>query len=118
MELKKIFRKKEEVKEKSKLDEEFDLMIDSLKEVDGDSDEYGKICENARKLAEMKALIDPRTEEIKGRFDDGDKRQKLNANTVVTAVAYLAGMLLVLMFESDGGVITSRALQFIPRPKI
>lgn len=122
MDIKKLFRKKEEVvekaEEKSKLDQELEVMIDSLKEVDGDSDQYAKICDNAKKVAELKVLVDAPKEVKEVKPEEVDKSKKLNINTIVTVGGYLAGMILVLVFESDGGVITSRALQFLPKPRI
>jgi len=116
LDLKKVFVKKEKKKKtKEKLDDELQVMIDSLKEIDGDSEQYGKICDNARKVAEISVLYDQRT----GKYEYADcKRKGLDPNTLITAGSYIVGMAMILLFEYDGGVLATRALQFLPKPRI
>lgn len=115
LDLKKVFKKKETKEEKSELDQEIDAMIEALKGVDGESEQYAKICDNTKRLVEMKVLMDGSKE---AKPEDIDRRNKLNINTIVTVGGYLVGMVLVLFFEADGGVIATKALQFLPKPRI
>ena len=112
--LKKVFKKKEKEKSvKEKIDDELKVMLEALKNVDGESEKYNKIASNAKKVAELKAVYEQN--EVN---DRSDGKPRLNPNTVVTAGSYIVGTLLVLLFEYDGGVIATRALQFLPKPRI
>ena len=88
-------------------------MIDSLSMVDGASDQYGRIADNAKKLAEIEAI-----KRGDGEKENRKRERKIDPNTVLTVGGYIAGMVLIMLFESDGNVITTRALQFLPKPKM
>ena len=116
MDVKKLFRKKEDPKEK--LDEEILIMIEAMKEVDGtiEAAKYQTLCNNVKELVSIRKDLYESDKNVAGQKEDN--RQKLNINTLITVGGYIASMLLILFFESDGNVITTRALQFIPKPKI
>ena len=112
--LKKVFKKKEKEKTvKERIDDELKVMLEALKGVDGESTHYDKLVSNAKKVAELKAIYEENDVN-----DRSDGKPRLNPNTVITAGSYIVGTLLVLMFEYDGGVIATRALQFLPKPRI
>lgn len=113
LDFKKVFKKKEKPKTpKEAIDEEILVMLEGLKEVDGDSEKYGVICDNAKKVAEIRAIC------CEGEDSKRLDRRKIDPNTVITAGAYIFGMVMILFFEADGGVIATRALQFLPKPRI
>ena len=68
-----------------------------------DSEEYGK------KAADLKTLIEAKAAE--------PKPKKLDINTVAVIAANLTGIAMILIFEKSGGIATSKALNFVMKPK-
>jgi hypothetical protein len=89
--------------EPSKLDPLIEDVIMEMKGLDTDSEEYQTALTSLRVLYEAKAT-EP-------------KRKELDPNTVASVAGSLAGIGLILLFEMRG-VITSKSMNFVPKPKI
>lgn len=92
--------KKVKLKKVDKTDLELSCLYDTIRGMDPACDDYAKIVANIQKLEEVKAK----------------KHTKLNADTVLTTLSSLVSVFAVLNFEKLG-VLTSKAIQFIKRPK-
>ena len=90
-------------KEKTKLDKAIEDRVDLLDSVIADPDEDRKIIDNLKDLADIKVQV------------EGTKHT-INPNTIIGAVGSLAGVILILNYERLG-VVTSKALNFIPKFK-
>jgi preprotein translocase subunit Sec61beta len=96
-----IFKRKQE--EPSQLDMRIEELASELAGHATDTDEYAKMAANLLVLMEAKAK-EP-------------KKPKISPDTIAVTVANLAGIVLILMFERAGNVITSKGINFILKPK-
>lgn len=87
---------------KNTVDDEIDAVLEEMAIEHGDTDRYKKLADNLRTLYEIKAT---------------SKKTKIDPNTLITAGASLAGILLVLHYEKVD-VIATKALGFIPKVRL
>lgn len=91
----------------SALDGEIARLISEMSAMPGDSDEYKKSVDNLKMLYEAK--------QIESNLEA--KPTTVDVNTVITVAGNLIGILAILGFE-QAGVITSKGLNFVLKPKI
>ena len=90
-------------KEESVLDPVIAQAIKEMSVFDAESIEFKKASEALKTLVEAKAA-EP-------------KPKKLDVNTVAVIAANLTGIAMILVFEKTGGIITSKAQNFVMKPK-
>lgn len=88
--------------DKNTVDLEIDALLEEMAVEHGDTDKYKKLADNLKTLYEIKAT---------------SKKTRIDPNTIVTAGASLAGILLVLNYEKVD-IITTKALGFIPKVRL
>ncbi|MBO7449780.1 MAG: hypothetical protein J6U54_05365 [Clostridiales bacterium] len=94
-------------KKKTKLDNCEDDCYKELEALSPYDADYGKVVDNLKKLEEIK---------------DGKKKKDRwitpeNVLRAVGYVVYLGGLWLVLNFEKEDGIITTKAFSLLNRPK-
>jgi hypothetical protein len=87
----------------SAIDEAIDRVLETMKETEPDSDEYGFLIARLDKLHSIKIA-----EKV--------NQNRVSADAVVTIAANLFGIILILGFER-AHVVTSKALGFVMKPK-
>jgi hypothetical protein len=85
--------------EKSKLDAEIDRALDALKTKNPGTEEYTGILNHVEKLHKMQETPD-----------------RVSYDTMVGSAVHLVGLLLIIRHENVN-VITSKAMNFIHKPK-
>lgn len=84
-----------------RLEREEDHATAVLATLDPETDEYRKCLENVEKIRSMR-----------------NKARTLDPNTIFSGCVTLASVGIVILFEQFGGIFTSRATNFINKPKI
>lgn len=87
----------------SALDPVIEDLVSELKGFDGTDENYRTAADNLKILLEAKAL-EPR-------------RREMDPNVIAAVAGNLAGIVLVLAFETRGNVIASKAMNLIHKPK-
>lgn len=90
-----------EKKEKSELEKAIDTRIANLSMTSGDPDEDEKAVKNLKELTDVKV-------ELEG------AKHTVNPNTVITAGGSILGILCII-FHERLNVITTKALNFVPK---
>lgn len=89
-------------KDKDDLDEEIARCIEQISKLDLSSEKYAVAAENLKKLFEAKSL---RT------------KWTISPDTILAVGANLVGILLILNYERVG-IVTTKALTFLPKGRI
>ena len=97
--------KKEKIDVVGRIDEAIIEALNDQKDCGVICKEYDMIGENIERLAKAKAEI------------EANNRKKLSPDTVLTVGAYLGATLLVLHYE-ELHCFTSKAIQFMMKPKL
>ena len=79
------------------LEKAIDQLLSEMANFSGDDDEYAKMVDQLDKLYKLKAL---------------DKPDRVDANTLAIVAGNLAGIIIIVGYESRN-VVTSKALGFI-----
>lgn len=87
---------------RSNLEKQIDDCLTQMKSVTADSPEYTRMAENLRTLCEAKTK---------------ERSLKIDPNVLISATVNLVGIGMILVFEGNG-IIHSKALSFIAKPKI
>lgn len=87
----------------SALDEAIDRVLETMKETEPDSEEYGHLISRLDKLHSMKIA-------------ENVNRNRVSLDTLVAVGANLFGIILILGFER-AHVVTSKALGFVMKSK-
>ena len=90
-------------KGKTKIDSEINGVLEEMEHMSSATDEYSTSAKNLETLYRARNLA---------------KEREIDVNKVITAGAYLAGIAMILLFESYGGIITTKALSFIPKGRV
>lgn len=93
-----------EKSEESKIDNVINDQLDQLECSARCSEEEEKAIENLERLASVKVQVE-------------GQKQKINPNTILSAVVTVGTALLMLNYEKLN-VITSKALNFLPKPRL
>ena len=101
-----MFSLKRETPEPTKLDERINDLIDSLAGFEDGSEEQAAAITALKTLTELRAMERQTM-----------RRPSVSPDVLVSAVASLAGIIAILSFEK-ANVVTSKALSFVPKPKI
>lgn len=87
---------------RTNLEVEIDLVIEKMRNVEPNTDEYTTMASNLERLYKLKAI---------------DAGKKISPDTMALIVGNIAGLILIMSFEKTN-VITTKALGFVLRGRV
>lgn len=85
------------------IDLEIHNVLEEMKHMSSTSEGYSKAASNLEILYRAKGCVN---------------NHDIDVNKLITAGAYLAGIVMILAFEGSGNVIATKALSFIPKGRV
>lgn len=85
--------------EPTQLDELIDMLYARMKDLPPESDDFSNTADQYVKLTKLR--------------DESNARTRVSPDTMVGVLGSLAGILAILIYESTGHVITTKALGFV-----
>lgn len=97
-----MFNKKKD--EPTLIDKEITSVVDQMQSVEADSDIYNALLDRLERLYKLK-------------LNQESEKKTVSPDALVAAAASIGGIVLILSYE-HANVITSKAMQFVFKPKL